>query len=138
MESTTRQLKLASAFVIASGLFVLLGSWDTTSEPLRLFAEVLFWTNTEQVEVAKEANLLSAILGGVMLSWGMLYWMLTDLLRDDPARIKRIFLISIWAWFVADTLGSILSGGVVNVLFNLVYLSIFVLPLRNIEAVDPG
>jgi len=137
MESTKRQLKLASAFVIGSGLFVLTGSWGPTSGLVRLYGEIMFWPGAEGVEIAKEANLLSAILGGVMTSWGLLYWFLTDLLETETYRVKRIFMVSIWVWFVADGLGSFAAGAYINLICNVGYLLIFVLPLRRISSPAP-
>ncbi len=117
---------------MASGLFVLTGAWEPTSELVRLYGVVMFWPGSDEVEISKEANLLSAILGGVMFSWGFVYWQLTNLLELDPGRIKQIFTLSIWAWFVTDSLGSMAAGGWINLICNVGYLLIFVVPLRNV------
>lgn len=109
-----------------------LGSWEPTSIAFRFLGQILFWPEADEVINTNGTQILSAILGGIMFSWGLVYWFLTDLLESNPAKVKQIILVSIVAWFVIDSVGSLLAGSWVNVIFNTGYLMMFVLPLRGV------
>lgn len=136
-ERISTQLKLASAVVIGFGLIISLGVVQATRFPLLLAADVVFWPpgNWQAVVINPEAQLLSAILGGVMIGWGVLYWMIADqLLPHDPQMAKRLILVSLGIWFVMDSLGSLLSPAPLNAFFNLFFLVIFAIPLWQIPS----
>ncbi|MFT7474442.1 MAG: hypothetical protein ACI81L_001367 [Verrucomicrobiales bacterium] len=131
--SPATELKFASIATIGFGLLIALGSHTLTDGPMRYFADLLFWPLGDAPIFADEAQLLAAILGGVMTSWGVLFWLLTDsLAQDHPALLKRLILTTMATWFVIDSTGSIASGGWLNVIGNLGFLALFVLPARKL------
>jgi len=133
LSSPATQLKLASLFTVGFGLLIALGAHSTTDGPLRLFADLIFWPTGDAPTLSDEAHLLAAILGGVMASWGVFFWLLTDALSEtQPALLKRIVLITLSTWFIVDSLGSIASGGWINVLPNIAFLAMFVVPARRL------
>lgn len=75
---------------------------------------------------------LSALMGGFLAGWGVLIWLLSGRIHDaEPEAVRKAVLASVIAWFVVDSTGSVLSGGVFNVLPNLVLLGVIAWPLRR-------
>lgn len=137
IQSVTLQLKFASAIVIAFGVMCLLAVFSATRLPLTLTADIIFWPpgNPADIIFAPEAMLLSIILGGVMIGWGAMFWMITtQLLPKNPPLAKSIMLKSILIWFVFDTLGSLFGPAPMNALFNILFLVIFLVPLLQIKS----
>lgn len=133
VSSPVTQLKLACAATVGFGLMIALGAHARTDGPLRWFADLLFWPLGDTVTVTDEAQLLAAILGGVMVSWAVLFWMLTDALASDqPALLRRLIMSTMAVWFVIDSAASIASGGWLNVIGNLGFLALFILPARRL------
>jgi hypothetical protein len=50
------------------------------------------------------------------------------LVPRDPTLARQILLISLCTWFIVDSTGSIVSGGNWNVLGNLFFLLVFLIP----------
>ncbi len=74
-----------------------------------------------------------------MIGWGVSFWGLTSLLETAPTAVRRIIALSIGSWFIFDSLGSLLAGAPLNVVFNVGYLLLFAVPLRRLGAVlDTG
>ena len=98
--------------------------------PTEFFADlILFPLDGAQDISANPTRLISAICGGVMAGWGVLFWMLaTRLAPTDPILTKQLILGSIFTWFVIDSTCSVLAGAPLNVVGNIAFLLIFVLP----------
>jgi hypothetical protein len=74
-------------------------------------------------------RLFSAIGGGVMAGWGCTIWMIiTRLGPRDPDLSRALILVGLWAWFIVDSTGSILSGAHWNAVANIGFLLIFLIP----------
>ena len=127
------QLKIASIGTIGFALMIAFGAHERTDGPLRWFADLLFWPLGDPQVLTNEAQLLAAILGGIMASWAVLVWMLTNALADEqPLLLRRLILTVMAIWFVIDSAGSIASGGWLNVVGNIGFLALFVLPARRL------
>jgi len=74
--------------------------------------------------------LVHAVLGGVMLGWGLALWLVV---RGPFARGAReawtTMAVSVAAWFVPDTLFSLWSGFWQNAVLNLGFAVSFAVPL---------
>ena len=80
-----------------------------------------------------EARLVAAILGGVMTGFGLLFWMLTDaLIDDDPKLLRKLILTVLTVWFVIYSAGSVAAGAPLNVVGNVGFLAMYVLPARRL------
>lgn len=129
----TTQLKIASAATIAFGLMIAFGAHPRTDGLLQWFADLLFWPLGDAAILTNEARLLAAILGGAMVGWALLYWLLIDALASDhPELLKRLILTTMATWFVIDSTASVASGGWLNVIGNVGFLAMFVLPARRL------
>lgn len=128
------QLKLASIGTLGFAVMIAFGSHDLTDGPLRWFADLLFWPLGDPQVMTNEAQLLAAILGGIMASWAVLVWLLTDALATNhPQLLRRLVLTMMAVWFVIDSTGSVASGAWLNVIGNLGFLALFVLPARRLS-----
>lgn len=136
--NTTRtialQIKAASVAAIGFALMIGLGSHPATDLPLRWFGDLLFWPLGDRAAVlGDEARLVAAILGGIMTGFGLMIWMLTDALIDsDPKLLRRVIVTVMAVWFVVDSTGSVAAGAPLNVVGNLGFLALFVIPARRL------
>lgn len=127
-------LKLGAGLIVIFGGIVWLGSTPVMAAIPAFFGDLIFWPlDGLQMLATDEAHLLSAIGGGVMVGWGTMLWALAgEGMRLAPAFAKRTILTSIWAWFVVDSIGSILAGATLNLAGNLIFLALFTLPFTRL------
>ncbi|MEM7214709.1 MAG: hypothetical protein AAF423_04125 [Pseudomonadota bacterium] len=130
-ENTIFWLKVASGIVIGFGLLGIAGTMPSTAWPTGLFIDLAFWpfdgnTGTN----APETRLMWGINAGVLTGWGVMMWLVaTQLYGNEPELARKIILVSVGTWFVLDSSGSVLAGAPMNVVYNLGFLLMFVLPL---------
>lgn len=124
-------LKVASDIVILFGLLMVLASVPFAAAPMSLLIDMIFWpADGAQAITSETGHFLLAVGGGVTIGWGVLLYLLTTRLYPrDPDLARILITASAIAWFIPDSLGSIASGAAVNVLFNLVFLGLFMIPL---------
>lgn len=134
MASPLNQLRISAVATIGFGLMIAFGAHELTDGPLRWFADLLFWPLGDPAILTDEAQLLAAILGGVMTSWAVLMWMLTDALGTvKPELLRRIIFTAMAIWFVIDSAASVASGGWLNVIGNIGFLAMFVVPASRLR-----
>ncbi len=81
-------------------------------------------------EQVRYISLAHAVIGGVMLGWGVAIFYITKSLLARGERIAwNVVALSVGAWFVPDTLYSLISGYWQNAVLNTVFLALFALPL---------
>jgi len=96
---------------------------------------LLVYSNPRQiagfgVEAANYISLAHAVLGGVMVGWGVAIYLVVRNLFAQGYRIGwQIIAVSATAWFVPDTAYSLWSGFWQNAVLNAVFFSLFVVPL---------
>lgn len=132
-----RGLKLAALIMVATGVLFSLASITQTDLGVRFLLDVVFFRVGEGPEALEESHrLVNAILGGVMIGWGAMIWLLVDrFLVQAPLDVKRILVVGLATWFVVDSAGSIASGGWLNAVLNVGFLAVFLVPLMKIPAV---
>lgn len=132
-ERTRRWLRFASATVIGFGLLTALGAHPTTGRAVIFLADLLLWPlDGAETGDAGETRLIAAIAGGVMAGWGWMLWGLTGEGMDRaPELSRRLILGSVALWFLIDSTGSLAAGAPLNILGNLVFLAMFLWPLRR-------
>lgn len=133
-------LRLAAGVTMLTGLALALAALPALNMAVRLLADLLIWPmNGAETLAASETRLALAIGGGVMLGWGLMIWQLAgEPLERAPHAVRAIIRTSILSWFVVDSAGSIAAGAALNVLPNLVFLGLFLVPLRRGRAVEPA
>ena len=79
-----------------------------------------------------DLRLLTAIAGGICAGWGVTLLLLTGKpLEAAPEQVRRAFVAGYLGWFAVDSTASILAGAPWNLLGNLAFLALLMLPLRG-------
>ncbi len=137
MSPTTVQpaLKIASAAVMGVGVVVALAAFPPTAMVTNILSDLVFWPfDGRQAVDTQTARLLAAIGGGVMFGWGVLLWQVaTHLLPKEPALAASLIRTSVIAWFVLDCACSALAGGYLNIVLNVGFLALFLVPLAQMK-----
>lgn len=126
-----RWLKVAAVVIGSFAPVFFLGTMPATAEPARLTLDLLGWPIDGATTYASpDTHFLSALTGGFLLGWAVLVWRLASDVHDiAPELVRRAVLASILGWFVLDSAGSVASGNISNVGFNVLVLLIAVGPL---------
>ncbi|MFN4203133.1 MAG: hypothetical protein ACK4GM_08770 [Tabrizicola sp.] len=126
-------LRFAAGVTMATGLGLALAAIPMLSPPLRFLVDLVVWPlDGAETLLASETRLILAIAGGLMVGWGMTIRGLAGApLARDPQSIRAIIRNSILAWFVVDCAGSIAAGAALNLLPNLGFLALFLVPMRG-------
>lgn len=127
---TTTWLKLTSLFLIVFGLIVALGAHPLTAAPATWLADLIAWPfDGSQSLGAPETRLLAAISGGVMVGWGTMMWLIVNrLLAVDPALTRLLLIEATLAWYLVDSIGSLVAGAPINVALNTLLMLAIVAP----------
>lgn len=134
-KTVLQALKAASAAVMGVGIVVALAAFPPTALVTNILSDLVFWPfDGRQAVDTPTARLLAAIGGGVMFGWGLLLWQIaTQLMPKDPALGASLIRTSVLAWFVLDCTCSVLAGAYLNVLLNVGFLALFLLPLAQMK-----
>ena len=122
---------LAFLLLIGPGFMMILGSKGPFMPAINAFLDFAHQPYDGLTRVSGEAGfLLNAILGGILIGFGTMIWMVAEhVFRHDLALGRKIILTALLAWFITDSLGSILTGAWFNSVINLVILLSFLTPL---------
>lgn len=86
-------------------------------------------------EPVRYISLSHAVIGGVMIGWGVaLLYATRTLIAEGSRHGWNIVALSVAAWFVPDTAYSLFSGFWQNAVLNTAFLLLFALPLWNIRS----
>lgn len=127
-------LRLACIFTIMTGITSLLASYPTTDFVWRELFNLLN-LYASNIDFDSTSRALNAVLGGVMIGWG---WMMFCLSHPKifNESIRKIMLSALIIWFFTDSLGSYASGLVMNIVLNIVFLCLFLIPLVILKEKD--
>lgn len=136
----THVLRIAAIGTAIFGLALMLAP-HTQIEPAALaFVDIAFLPFDGAQDVDHEVTqLMLAISGGVLIGLAVAVWQVTTLIfQRDPALARRILLPTLLAWYVPDSLGSVLSGAPFNVVMNTGFLALFLIPLLLARTAPSG
>lgn len=86
-------------------------------------------------EATRYVDLSTAVIGGVMVGWGVALAAVSRRLVSRGSRFGwNVVAGSLAAWFVPDTLYSLWSGFWPNAVLNLSFATLFALPLAALRA----
>lgn len=120
---------------LAGGLLWATGSIQGFDAPAAWMFDLLDWPiDGDPGALNPAAKFMSAIGGGVLFGLGVLNWLLVaPAVESGERRILSAGLASIMCWFAVDSTGSVLSGNTPNVVFNLVILALYALPILAVR-----
>jgi hypothetical protein len=125
-----RWLLVAAAGLTLFGLSMLLAPGVT-----RQFFSLLIYSSAESIDSFGQSQvayvtLVHAVLGAVMLGWGVLMlYVIVGPFRRGAKEGWRMLAVSVTAWFVPDTLFSLASGFWQNAVLNAGLAVVFAVPL---------
>ena len=130
-DTRVKLLKYASAVIIGFGLLFLLSLVSPVAKAMNLFIDLAFMPfDRAQTAASDPAQLLTAIAGGMLTGWGVMFWLVTTrIYAKDPALGSSIMLPSIVVWFLLDSLGSVIVGARFNVFMNSGFLFLIAVPI---------
>ena len=133
-------LKITAVIVGSFGPIFFLGAMVPTLAPARLTLDLLGWRlDQPSTYDTPDTRFLSALTGGFLLGWGVMIWRLSSLVYDAaPEGVRRAVLAGLLAWFGLDSAGSIASGNLPNVAFNVLVLLAAAGPLWRPAKSVPG
>lgn len=116
----TKWLRGGAAVVVGFGILTALAAFPATAAPAEYLFDLMFWPiDGAQSLAAPETRLACAIGGGVMVGWGVTIWLVADRLGSrDRALTRMLILPGVGAWFVVDSIGSVVSGAPFNAVLN--------------------
>jgi hypothetical protein len=122
-------LRAASVITVLTGLLASFASHPASDRLWLLLFDTLSWPlNGDPNAFDKVSRPLNAVLGGVMIGWGIL---MHGLLQSKIfcETIRKVMLRSLLLWFIADSIGSFFAEIPGNVLLNIAFLGMFLPPL---------
>ena len=124
-------LKISALIIGGFGPFMTLGTMPEFNEPARWGLDLLTWPlDGFPSYQSPEIWFLSALTGGFLVGWGVMVWCLSIWVYDlAPEPVRRVLLVSVCAWFVVDSFGSITSGNWPNAIWNILVLLLIVGPM---------
>ena len=128
-----RSLQAAALLTMTTGLIASLGAHSATDFVWLWLFDLLRWPLDGHPAVfSNDTQAVNAVLGGVMIGWGAL--MLT-LAREDvfDERIRVGMQASLLLWFSTDSAGSLAAGLHGNVVLNILFLLVFLIPLQLLK-----
>lgn len=130
-DARVRWLRIGAAVTVGFGLLVAVAAVPALSGPAALLLDLIYFPlDGAEATGAPADRLLSAIGGGVMVGWGTMLWIVAgEVYPDNPELGRRLILASVVTWFVIDSSMSVAAGAPLNVVGNLGFLLIFVLPV---------
>jgi hypothetical protein len=133
MTSEQKGLRFAAGVTMVTGLALALAAVPALNLGVRFLTDLLVWPfDGVETLVAPETRLSLAIGGGVMVGWGLMIWQLAgEPLQRAPDAVRGIIRASVLSWFCVDSAGSVAAGAALNVVPNLVFLALFLIPMRG-------
>lgn len=127
-------LQAASLITIGTGLIASLGSHPATEFVWLWLFDLLRWPlDGNPAGFSSDAQAVNAVLGGVMIGWGLLMLRLArENVFQEPIRAGMQGALLLW--FVTDSMGSFAAGLPGNVVLNVVFLILFLIPLRLLKS----
>ena len=126
----TQYLKVTGFLVACFGPICFLATMPEYAEPERWTLGLLSYPIDGRESMNDTtARLLSAVLGGFLLGYGVTIWKLSAVYSKAPELIRKTVVTGLCAWFVLDSSGSIAGGHAFNALWNIPILLAFVGPL---------
>ena len=124
-------LRIASGVTIVVGAICALAAHPSTGRVWLYLFDVLKWPlDGDPSAFSADTRAVNAVLGGVMVGWGLLMYLLSrERLITVMPELPRLLLVSLLAWFVVDSTGSWAAGLPGNIVLNVGFLVMFLPPL---------
>lgn len=125
------RLRFGAYWVIAFGGLMSLALLPPIDRVLYVAFDLVFWP-LDGIQVADSAasKLLTAVVGGITVGWGVTILLLSrDIADRAPESARRVALTGYLTWFAIDGIGSVIAGAPWNLLGNTLFLCLLAAPL---------
>jgi hypothetical protein len=125
-------LKGCSLLIVAVGVMFAVIDLPLIGKPAQLFIDFCYFRlfNAHSVPLSREALFATSLSGAITVGWGVfMHQTIEHLARSNPAALRRAVGLAFTVWFVLDQAGSWRNGGYGNMLSNIAFYAIFMLPL---------
>lgn len=121
----------AAALLIVPGAIMVAALVSPLMSWVEAFLDLAYLPLDGAQKVADDAALLlNGILGGVLVGFGVMIWLVADrVYRKDEGLGRSLILVPLISWFLFDGAGSVLAGAWFNVVLNTGFLMMFLAPL---------
>lgn len=128
-------LRFATIATVFIGLVAAFASADATDGAWLWLFDLLDWpVDNNPASFEEESFALNAVLGGVMVGWGsLMYLIVQSQFAHGNNQLAKPMIISILAWCIVDSAGSLAAGLPGNIILNLSFLAIFIPPLARLS-----
>ncbi|MEI6254203.1 MAG: hypothetical protein WCP30_15510 [Mycobacteriaceae bacterium] len=128
-------LKAASVVTILTGVICALASHSSTGGLWLYLFDALKWPiDGDPAVFNADTRAVNAVLGGVMVGWGLLMFFLSsERLMTAAPNVPPMMTISLLAWFLVDSAGSWAAGLPGNIALNVAFLAMFLPPLASLS-----
>lgn len=129
------RLAAAAAVTIVVGLVAAAASSGRGEAPWLALLDLVDWPpDGEPARFARETSAVNAVVGGVMVGWGTLMFLIaTGPFGRGDTTFATPMLVSVAAWFLVDSTASLIAGLPGNVVLNIGFLVLFVPPLVELR-----
>jgi hypothetical protein len=126
-----RWLEVLGGLFVVLGVYMAVAGGNAAFAPFRALVDPVFWGEGEPPGEARSfEGWIYAVLGGMMVGWGILTIALARFGIAEGARWAwRALVAAVVGWFVFDTTGSALAGAWFNVIGNVAILVVSAVPL---------
>ncbi len=128
-------LRAACVITVVTGLICAMASHPATAGVWLWLFDLLKWPlDGDPAFFADDTRAVNAVLGGTMVGWGVLMYLLATPQRIQALpELPQLMLIGLIAWFVVDCIGSLFAGLPGNLVLNIGFLVLFVPPLLVLQ-----
>ncbi|MBB5516179.1 hypothetical protein FHS89_002205 [Rubricella aquisinus] len=118
-------------YLIGPGLLMVLAELLPVMGAVSAFLDLAYWPyDGAQVVAGDVATLFNAILGGVLIGFGVLIHEVGSKVyaKDEPLG-RRILLTGLFAWYLTDSFASAVTGAPFNAVMNTFFAGCFIVTL---------
>ena len=133
MTREQKVLRINAEIIIGFGVLFALAAIPAVYAWIAVFFDVAhFPFHSAPESLDPTGRLMIAISGGLTVGLGAMVWTVaTEVLPVAPAQGRKVILYSAVGWFITDSTFSVVAGSPFNVVLNLSFLLLMVLPLQR-------
>lgn len=122
------------------GLILAGGAIDATAGPARLYFQMI--GSPEQLDLNPHMQVTLGVLGGVCIGWSITFFATFQaahaLNGEAAAKVWRLTLIGLTAWYIVDSSLSVATGFWPNAAVNTLFFASLVYPIFRAGVLKPA
>ena len=129
--TAVRLVKLSCLLCAILGMSMVASLFTPLAGLMNLFVDLAhFPVDGAQSVLSETDRLLTAITGGLLVGLGAFGWQIAEhVYKNNPTLGGRALTIGVLAWYVPDSVGSVIAGAGFNVVLNTGFLAMFLVPV---------